>query len=112
MISGRPGDIAMKVYGDDLDAMGKSAQQIASVLKTVKGAADVKVEQTAGFPGLDVQFGRGEIAGMGCEGDRRYDIVVRLDNLTRNDLDAVGALPVMLPGEDVDRVSVPLREVA
>ncbi|MBB6125461.1 efflux RND transporter permease subunit [Sphingobium subterraneum] len=134
LIAGVRGDIAIKVYGDDLDAMGKSAQQIASVLKTVKGAADVKVEQTAGFPVLDVQFDRdaiaryglslqdvsdtvaaamgGREAGIVFEGDRRYDIVVRLDNLTRNDLDAVGALPVMLPGEDVDRVSVPLREVA
>lgn len=134
LIAGVRGDIAIKVYGDDLDAMGKAAQQIAGVLKTVKGAADVKVEQTAGFPVLDVQFDRDAIARYGLtlqdvsdtvaaamggresgivfEGDRRYDIVVRLDNLTRNDLDAVGALPVMLPGEDAHRASVPLREVA
>lgn len=134
LIAGVRGDIAIKVYGDDLEAMGKSAQQIAAVLKTVKGAADVKVEQTAGFPVLDVQFDRdaiaryglslqdvsdtvaaamgGREAGIVFEGDRRYDIVVRLDNLTRNDLDAVGALPVMLPGEDAHRASVPLREVA
>ena len=134
LIAGVRGDIAIKVYGDDLDAMGKTAQQIATVLKTVKGAADVKVEQTAGFPVLDVQFDRdaiaryglslqdvsdtvaaamgGREAGIVFEGDRRYDIVVRLDNATRNDLDAVGALPVMLPGEDAHRASVPLREVA
>ncbi|MBA4308255.1 MAG: CusA/CzcA family heavy metal efflux RND transporter [Sphingopyxis sp.] len=134
LIAGVRGDIAIKVYGDDLEAMGKTAQQIAAVLNTVKGAADVKVEQTAGFPVLDVQFDRdaisryglslqdvsdtvaaamgGREAGIVFEGDRRYDIVVRLDNLTRNDLDAVGALPVMLPGEDTHRASVPLREVA
>jgi cobalt-zinc-cadmium resistance protein CzcA len=134
LIAGVRGDIAIKVYGDDLDAMGKAAQQIAVVLNTVKGAADVKVEQTDGFPVLDVQFDRdaiaryglslqdvsdtvaaamgGREAGIVFEGDRRYEIVVRLDNLTRNDLDAVGALPVMLPGEDTHRASVPLREVA
>jgi cobalt-zinc-cadmium resistance protein CzcA len=134
LIAGVRGDIAIKIYGNDLEAMGKTAQQIAAVLRTVKGAADVKVEQTAGFPVLDVQFDRdaiaryglslqdvsdtvaaamgGREAGIVFEGDRRYDIVVRLDNLTRNDLDAVGALPVMLPGEDAHRASVPLREVA
>ena len=134
LIAGVRGDIAIKVYGDDLEAMGQAAQQIAAVLKTVPGAADVKVEQTAGFPVLDVQFDRdaiaryglslqdvsdtvaaamgGREAGIVFEGDRRYDIVVRLDNATRNDLDAVGALPVMLPGEDAHRASVPLRELA
>ncbi|QDM40657.1 CusA/CzcA family heavy metal efflux RND transporter [Altererythrobacter sp. TH136] len=134
LIAGVRGDIAIKVYGDDLEAMGRTAQEIAEVLNTVPGAADVKVEQTAGFPVLDVQFDRdaiaryglslqdvsdtvaaamgGREAGIVFEGDRRYDIVVRLDNFTRNDLDAVGALPVMLSGEDAHRASVPLREVA
>ena len=134
LIAGVRGDIAIKVYGEDLDAMGRTAQQIAAVLKTVPGAADIKVEQTAGFPVLDVQFDRdaiaryglslkdvsdtvaaamgGREAGIVFEGDRRYDIVVRLDNATRNDLDAVGALPVMLPGEDAHRASIPLRELA
>ena len=134
LIAGVRGDIAVKVYGDDFDSMGQTAQQIAAVLKTVKGAADVKVEQTAGFPVLDVQFDRdaiarygltlqdvsdtvaaalgGREAGIVFEGDRRYDIVVRLDLATRNDLDAVGALPVFLPGEGGARASVPLSELA
>ena len=134
LIAGVRGDIAIKIYGDDLEALGRTANQIAAVLNTVPGAADVKVEQTEGFPVLDVQFDRdaiarygltlrdvsdtlsaamgGREAGIVFEGDRRYDIVVRLDSLTRNDLDAVGALPVMLPGEDAHRASVPLRELA
>lgn len=134
LIAGVRGDIAIKVYGDDLEAMARAAGQIAAVLDTVPGAADVKVEQTEGFPVLDVQFDRdaiarhgltledvgdtvaaamgGREAGIVFEGDRRYGIVVRLDGATRNDLDAVGALPVMLPGEDAHRVSVPLRELA
>jgi len=134
LIAGVRGDIAIKIYGDDLEAMGQTAGQIAAILNTVPGAADVKVEQTEGFPVLDVEFDRdaiarygltlkdvsdtvatamgGREAGIVFEGDRRYDIVVRLDPSTRNDLDAVGALPVMLPGEDAHRASVPLREVA
>jgi cobalt-zinc-cadmium resistance protein CzcA len=134
LIAGVRGDIAGKGYGDDLEAMGRTANEIAAVLNTVPGAADVKVEQTEGFPVLDVRFDRdaiaryglslkdvsdtvaaamgGREAGIVFEGDRRYDVVVRLDAATRNDLDAVGALPVMLPGEDVHRGSVPLRELA
>lgn len=133
LIAGVRGDIAIKVYGDDLDAMGRAGAQIASVLKTVPGAADVKVEQTGGFPSLDVQFDRdaiarygltledvsdavasalgGREAGVVFEGDRRFDVVVRLDNIARNDLDAIGALPVFLPGEGAGRASIPLREV-
>ena len=134
LIAGVRGDIAIKLYGDNLEEMGRAAQQVAAVLNTVPGAADVKVEQTAGFPVLDVQFDRdaiarygltlqdvsdtvsialgGREAGIVFEGDRRYDIVVRLDRATRDDLDAVGALPVLLPGEGGARASVPLRELA
>ena len=134
LIAGVRGDIAVKVYGADLEATGRAAAEIAEVLNSVPGAADVKVEQTEGFPVLDVQFDRdaiarygltlkdvtdtvaaalgGREAGIVFEGDRRYDIVVRLDSATRNDLDAVGALPVMMPGEDAHRASVPLRELA
>jgi cobalt-zinc-cadmium resistance protein CzcA len=134
LIAGVRGDIAIKIYGDDLEEMGGVAQQVAGVLKTVPGAADVKVEQTAGFPVLNVKFDRdaiarygltlqdvtdtvsvalgGREAGIVFEGDRRYDIVVRLANSTRDDLDAVGALPVLLPGEGGARASVPLRELA
>jgi len=134
LIAGVRGDIAIKLYGDDLEEMGRVAQQVAGILNTVPGAADVKVEQTEGFPTLDVQFDRdaiaryglsvqdvsdtvaaalgGREAGIVFEGDRRFDIVVRLDAKTRDDLDAVGALPVLLPGEGGARTSVPLRELA
>ncbi len=134
LIAGVRGDVAVKIYGDDLDAMERTAAEVAAVLDGVKGAADVKAEQTAGFPVLDVRFDRdaiarhgldlrdvsdtvaaamgGRTAGIVFEGDRRYDIVVRLGDAVRNDLDAVGALPVLLPGEGGARASVPLRELA
>jgi heavy metal efflux system protein len=131
LIAGVRGDIAIKLYGDDLDAMSEAGAKVAAVLNTVPGAADVKVEQTEGFPQLDVKFDRdaiarygltlkdvtdtvaaalgGREAGIVFEGDRRFDIVVRLPNVGRDDLDAVGALPVMLPQEGA---SVPLSAVA
>ena len=111
------------------------AAQVASAINGVEGTADLRVEQTGGFPTLDVQFNRdaiaryglsieevantvaaglgGREAGLVFEGDRRFDIVVRLDNVTRDNLDAIGALPVMLEANGSGpRASVPLRELA
>ena len=135
LIAGVRGDVAIKLYGDDLDKMGASAAKIVSTLQAIPGAADVKAEQTAGSPTLDVQFDRAAIArygltveevadtvaaamggreaGLVFEGDRRFDIVVRVPQSTRNDLDAFKALPVMLPEQGGQaRGSVPLSQVA
>lgn len=133
LIAGVRGDVAIKLYGDNLEQMSALGAQVAKVISTVPGAADVKVEQTEGFPTLDVQFDRdaiaryglslGEVtdtvaaamggreAGIVFEGDRRFNIVVRLPNAVRNDLDAVGAIPVLLPGEG-NHATVPLAAVA
>ncbi|RVO59203.1 efflux RND transporter permease subunit [Sinorhizobium meliloti] len=135
LLAGARGDIAVKVFGEDLDVLGRVGRQIAQVLGSVEGAEGVRAEQTAGFPTLEVQFNRdaiaryglavedvtdavaaalgGREAGLVFEGDRRFDIVVRLANPTRDDLEAVGALPLML-AEDATggpRRSIPLREV-
>ncbi|MEZ5959042.1 MAG: CusA/CzcA family heavy metal efflux RND transporter [Hyphomonadaceae bacterium] len=134
LIAGVRGDVAIKLYGEDLTEMSQVAGQIAAVLQSIDGSADVKVEQTGGFPTLDVAFDRdaiaryglslqevtdtvatamgGREAGLVFEGDRRFDVVVRLPDAVRDDLDAVGALPVMLPDEGGVRQSIPLREVA
>jgi len=134
LIAGVRGDVAIKLYGEDLTEMSQVAGQIAAVLQSIDGSADVKVEQTGGFPTLDVAFDRdaiaryglslqevtdtvatamgGREAGLVFEGDRRFDVVVRLPDAVRDDLDAVGALPVMLPEEGGVRQSIPLREVA
>lgn len=130
LIGGVRSDIAVKVYGDDLEQLSRVGARVAAVLRTVPGAADVKVEQTEGFPTLDVQFDRdaiarygltikdvsdtvaaalgGREAGIVFEGDRRFDVVVRMPNAVRDDLNAVGALPVLTEGG----ISVPLRELA
>ncbi len=135
LIAGVRGDVAVKVFGDDLPQLEKVAAQIASTISKVEGTADLRAEQTAGFPTLEVVFNRPAIASYGLtvdevantvaaalggreagivfEGDRRFDIVVRLDNPTRDNLDAIGALPVMLENSGGGpRTSVPLRQVA
>jgi cobalt-zinc-cadmium resistance protein CzcA len=134
LIGGVRGDLGIKIYGDDLEVMGATAERIATVLRTIPGTADLRVEQTAGFPTLNVEFDRdaiaryglsvedvadtvaaalgGREAGLVFEGDRRFDVVVRLPNVTRDDLGAVGALPVMLPESGArTRASVPLKEL-
>ena len=135
LIAGVRGDVAIKLFGDNMEQLERTAAQVASAIGKVEGTADLKVEQTGGFPTLEMQFNRdaiaryglsieevantvaaglgGREAGLVFEGDRRFDIVVRLDNITRDNLDAVGALPVMLEADGSGpRTSVPLRELA
>jgi cobalt-zinc-cadmium resistance protein CzcA len=141
LIGGVRSDVAVKLYGDNLTALNSTAQKIAAVLQTVPGAADVRVAQTRGFPTFDIRFDRdaisrygltmkdvadtvsiamgGREAGQIFEGDRRFDVVVRLPDAKRHDVDALGALPVMLPSpllspgvEGTPEASVPLRRLA
>ncbi|MCU6434634.1 CusA/CzcA family heavy metal efflux RND transporter [Undibacterium sp. Jales W-56] len=134
LIGGVRSDVAVKIFGDDLDQLADTAKSIAAVLRKTPGAADVRVAQTEGFPTFDIVFERAAIARYGLtvkevadtvsialagrsagqifEGDRRFDIVVRLPGALRNNLDELGALPVMLPvtGEQA-RTSVPLSQL-
>lgn len=134
LIAGVRGDVAIKLYGDDLDKMGAAAAKIGAALESIPGADGVRVEQTAGAPTLDVRFDRAAIARFGLtveevadtvaaalggreagdvfEGDKRFDIIVRVPMAQRDDLEALGALPVMLPSaEGQAQRSVPLREL-
>ncbi|KRD34733.1 cation transporter [Lysobacter sp. Root916] len=147
LISGVRADVAIKLYGDDLDRLVEVGRRIEEVAKAVPGAADVKLEQATGLPLLTivpdrqalVRYGLnpgavqdtvatavgGEVAGQLFEGDRRFDIVVRLPERLRQDPAALQDLPIPLAGNDnVDESSraaawmsgapqtVPLREVA
>ncbi|ODT84635.1 CusA/CzcA family heavy metal efflux RND transporter [Phenylobacterium sp. SCN 70-31] len=134
LIAGVRGDVAIKLYGDDLDKMSAAAGKIGLVLQGIQGAEGVRVEQTAGAPTLDVRFDRAAIARFGLtveevadtlatalggreagavfEGDRRFDIIVRVPMAQRDDLDSLGATPVMLPSTDgAPSQSVPLRQL-
>ncbi|MDX2264774.1 MAG: CusA/CzcA family heavy metal efflux RND transporter [Hyphomicrobiales bacterium] len=135
LLAGTRGDIAIKVFGDDFDVMLRSANQIAGVMRSVDGAVDVKVEQVSGLPFLDITVNKEEIARLGIslatvqdvlgasiggreagvlfEGDRRFDIIVRLPESVRSDLQALENLPVPLPMQKEGSISsVPLKRVA
>lgn len=147
LISGVRADVAVKIYGDDLDQLVRTASQVQRVLAAVPGAADVKTEQVAGLPLLTVVPDRqalvryglnpgdvqetvatavgGEFAGQLFEGDRRFDLVVRLPENMRQDPAALADLPIPLgsngEADESSRAaswqggtprSVPLREVA
>lgn len=130
LISGVRADLGIKVFGDDLNQLALTANDILDTVKTIPGAADARVEQVTGLPTLSVipkrvALGRyglnvvqlqdwvsaaigGEAAGILYEGDRRFELVVRLPENLRNDLDRLAFLPVPLPNGDY----VPLQEVA
>jgi len=135
LIAGVRSDVAIKLYGDDLDQMTKQARLIAAAVRTIPGAGDVSAEQTDGAPTFDVKIDRqavarydltveevantvaaalgGREAGLLFEGDRRFSVVVRLPDAQRDDVDTLGSVPVMLPAIDGQPArSIPLREVA
>ncbi|MES2346645.1 MAG: CusA/CzcA family heavy metal efflux RND transporter [Pseudomonadota bacterium] len=134
LISGVRSDVAVKLFGDDMAVLNETAARIATTLGKVDGAAEVKVEQTSGLPVLTVETDRGKTARYGLnvgdvqqtiataiggteagtmfEGDRRFDIVVRLPDALRSDLDVVRRLPVPLPKGDGVTHFIPLGEVA
>lgn len=138
LISGVRSDVAVKIFGDDMDVLNKTAAEVSGVLNGIAGAAEVKIEQTTGLPMLTVNIDRtktaryglnvgdvqdaisaavgGREAGTLFDGDRRFDIIVRLPEELRTDLEAIKRLPVALPkgaGAEGLRTSfIPLGEVA
>lgn len=130
LIAGVRGDVAVKVFGDDSDAMTATANRIAAVLRQIEGATDVRVEQTEGLPMLDIRPKRDAMAGLGItaaalhetvaaavggrdagvifEGDRRFAVTIRLSDAVRADFAALGQVPVPTPGGSF----VPLESVA
>ncbi|KJC49149.1 cation transporter [Bradyrhizobium sp. LTSP885] len=136
LIAGVRGDIAVKVFGDEFEPMLKAANEVASALRTVRDATDVKVEQAGGLPVLEIKVDKaaiarrglsvsavqdvigaavgGQDAGVVYEGDRSFDIVVRLPESVRSDLEALSNLPVALPKATPNSAvqSLPLNRVA
>jgi len=136
LISGVRSDVAVKLFGDDNEVLNETAAKISAALEKVPGATEVKVEQTTGLPMLSVNIDRakaaryglnitdiqqtvstavgGREAGTFFQGDRRFDILVRLPDAVREDLEALRRLPVPLPqGAEGGRATyIPLAEVA
>jgi len=123
LISGVRSDLGVKIFGDDLDKLLQIAGQVQAVVQSVPGAADTKTEQVSGLPVLTVKLNRpalarlgvsvadvqsivevavgGKNAGLIFEGDRRFDIIVRLPEHLRSDVDAIRNLPIPVqPAEE------------
>jgi cobalt-zinc-cadmium resistance protein CzcA len=119
LLSGVRADVAVKVFGDDLDVMLNLAERIEKIIKAVPGAADVRVEQITGLPVLSIQMDRtkmaryglngsdvqdainiaigGRTTGLIFEGDRRFELQVRLPEQVRGDIETLKRLPIKLP---------------
>ncbi|AZC33414.1 Cobalt-zinc-cadmium resistance protein CzcA [Pseudomonas chlororaphis subsp. piscium] len=114
LISGVRSDVAVKVFGDDMEVLNKTAEAISQTLQKIDGAAEVKVQQTTGLPVLTVNVDRdkaarfglnvgdvqdavaiavgGRKAGILYEGDRRFDMLVRMSDSLRTDIDGLSRL--------------------
>ena len=143
LIAGVRAEVAIKLYGDDLEQLAEVGGEIESIASGIEGAADVKLEQITGLPLMTITPDRaalaryglsvadlqdtvsialgGAVAGQLFEGDRRFDIVVRLPEGQRQDPNALASLPIPLPpgnrmdaaqGAPASPAHVPLGEVA
>lgn len=130
LITGIKQDVAIKIYGNDLEVLSKSANKVASLIKKVKGVSDPYVEKVTGLPQIQVIYNRdklakydisikdanmvlktafaGSEAGYVFEEDRRFDLVLRMDKELRNDITSLENLYLPLKSGG----SVPLSQVA
>lgn len=131
LIGGTKSDLAIQIYGDDFEIMGKVASKIAATLVSIHGAKDIKVGQTDGLPLLNIAFDRqalarwglpmkegleaveialgGGKAGVIYEGDRKFNLVVKLSEKARSNMDILHLLPLKFPP---NIPFIPLKEVA
>jgi cobalt-zinc-cadmium resistance protein CzcA len=130
LISGTRSDVAIKVFGDDLDVLARKADEIAKAIKNVEGAADIIIEKTEGLPQMAVKYNRSKIAQFGMniadlndvlslafagktvgtvfEGEKRFDMVIRSDKNNRSDIQDIENLYVSTPSGN----QIPLQELA
>ncbi len=130
LITGVRADIAIKIFGEDLEYLNGKAVEIGHLIENIPGAADIILEKTAGLPQMSVKYNRrkiayygldiktlnsylamafgGEIAGSVFEGEKRFDMVVRLQKEDRVDIDNIQKLLVPTPNGN----QIPLSELA
>ncbi|MBK8551237.1 MAG: efflux RND transporter permease subunit [Ignavibacteria bacterium] len=130
LIAGARGDIAVKIFGDDLSILSDEGNEVASIMGTVQGAEDISVQQVEGLPQLQIKILRekisryginiddvnnvietalgGKTSGVVFEGDKKFDIVVKYDPEFRTNIDAIRTILVSSP----DNVMIPLSELA
>jgi cobalt-zinc-cadmium resistance protein CzcA len=130
LITGIKQDVAIMIYGNDLSVLSNSANKVASLIRNVEGVTEPKVEKVQGLPQIQVEYNRdrmarygisiadannvletafaGKVAGYVYEGDRKFEIIVRMDSTLRNDINAVRNLYIpMANGQHV-----PLDQIA
>ncbi|MHB1158303.1 MAG: efflux RND transporter permease subunit [Phycisphaerales bacterium] len=134
LIAGTRGDIAVKVFGEKFEEMVPLADKIASVLRSIAGSADVKAEQTSGLPVMNIAIDRdgiaryglnvadvqdviavamgGREAGLVFQGDKRFDLIVRLPDEVREQIDSIESLPIPLPQREADHAGDKLVSAA
>lgn len=122
LLSGVRADVAVKVFGDDMDTLLAVGEEIEKILDTIPGAADVRTEQLTGLPVLSIQMDRAKMARYGLnaidvqdavaisvggrtsgliyEGDRRFELQVRLPEQLRGDIEVLKRLPISLPASN------------
>ena len=134
LIAGVRADVAVRIYGDDLQQLAAAGEQATALLSTIPGATDVRMEQMSGLPILTVEPKRDHMALMGLhvadvqrllqaavsgihtgqvyEDDRRFPLLVRLPEHVRSSVRELGSLPLALPGDESTLRYVPLSDVA
>ena len=130
LLEGVREDIAVKLYGEDLEVLSEKVQEMANIIQTVPGAGDVNAERTSGLPQMTVRFNRDKIAQYGLdiqkvndyistafaggtagvifEGEKRFDLVVRFDENHRKNINDLRGMYIDLP----DGTQVPIKEIA
>lgn len=130
LLTGVREDVAVKLYGEDLDVLAQKAEQMAEIIQTIPGVGDVNPERTSGLPQMTVRYNRkkiaqygldiqklneyvsaafaGGVAGVIFEGEKRFDMVIRFDEKHRRSIDDLRTLYIDLP----DGTQVPIKEVA
>lgn len=130
LLEGVREDIAVKLYGEDLDVLATKVQEMADIIETVPGAGDVNPERTSGLPQMTVRYNRKKIAQYGLdiekvneyissafaggkagvifEGEKRFDLVIRFDEHHRQNIDDVRTLYVDLQ----NGTQIPIKEIA
>lgn len=130
LITGIRQDVAVKIYGSDTEVLAELAETVAHLIKDIDGVGEPYVEKTSGLPQLQIEYNRqmlakygisihqanevlqtafaGKVAGSVLEENKKFDIVLRIDNAYRNDVSAFENLFIPAPSG----VSVPLRQLA
>ncbi|MCF8365124.1 MAG: CusA/CzcA family heavy metal efflux RND transporter, partial [Bacteroidales bacterium] len=123
LMTGVKSDVAVKIYGEDLDLLFNKGNEAAAIIQSVAGAGDVRVEKIVGLPQIVVDYNydkmalfdlniddvnkairtafAGEAAGVVFEGEKRFDLVVRLDKKYRENLKSLQNLRINRPGDDL-----------